>query len=224
MKMRNNSKASAKVPGRAVRDAAVSRRAILEAAEGIFAAQGLTGARTDAIARAAGVNKALLYYYFHSKDDLYLAVIEEHLKDFWLRAQEVLGSGQSVRATLLAYVAMHFDKMSRQPHLPLIFQRFVLSGGKGIGRLARQYSLPLLRRLASLIQRGVRNGELRPVDSRQAAISIVGLTVHYFSVAPLVRSVARTDPYARANLARRRKEILDFVRFGLFRRPEESFE
>jgi TetR/AcrR family transcriptional regulator len=187
----------------------------------MFAERGLTGARTDAIARAAGVNKALLYYYFRSKDALYLAVVEEHLKEFYLRAQEVLESGGSVRRTLLSYVAMHFDRMSRQPKLPLLFQRFILSGGRGVERLARKYSLPLMRRLSALIRHGVRNGELRPVDVRQAVISIVGLTVHYFSVAPLVRALGRGEPYSKKSLARRRQEILDFVRFGLFRHPEE---
>ena len=51
-----------------------TRAAILAAAEQIFAKAGLDGARTDAIAAAAGVNKALLYYYFKSKDGLYEAV------------------------------------------------------------------------------------------------------------------------------------------------------
>ncbi len=201
-----------------------SRKAILNAAEAIFAAQGLTGARTKAIARAAGVNKALLYYYFKSKDALYLAVLEEHLKGFFQKTNTVFQSKGSVRSVLLSYVTMHFDLISQQPHLPLIFQRFVLSGGRGVERLGKQYSLPLMQRLTRLIRRGVRNGELRPVDVRNAVISIVGLTVHYFSVAPLVRAVGRADPYGKRSLARRRSEILDFIRFGLFRHPEENVE
>ena len=63
-----------------------ARAAILAAAGRIFARSGLEGARTDAIARSAGVNKAMLYYYFRSKDLLYLAVLEEHFVEFHRRA------------------------------------------------------------------------------------------------------------------------------------------
>src|SRR5512141_1670303 len=89
-----------------------SREAILLAAERIFAEAGLAGARTDAIAAAAGVNKALLYYYFKSKDDLYEAVLERHFRDFSLRAAEVLARKASARETLLEFVSMHFDTVS----------------------------------------------------------------------------------------------------------------
>ena len=61
---------------------AETRAAILAAAEQVFAKAGLAGARTDAIAAAAGVNKALLYYYFKSKGGLYEAVVEDHFREF----------------------------------------------------------------------------------------------------------------------------------------------
>ena len=67
---------------RKVRDLERTREALLKAGLAEFAAKGLAGARTDAIAAAAGVNKALIYYYFKSKDALYLAVVEEHMKEF----------------------------------------------------------------------------------------------------------------------------------------------
>src|SRR2546422_8990113 len=62
-----------------------TRAAILKAAERVFAEGGLDGARTDAITAAAGVNKALLYYYFRSKDALYSAVIEALYEEFYRR-------------------------------------------------------------------------------------------------------------------------------------------
>lgn len=58
-----------------------SRAAILEAAVAEFANEGIAGARTDAIARAAKVNKALLYYYFKDKEALYGAVLDQCLED-----------------------------------------------------------------------------------------------------------------------------------------------
>ena len=55
---------------------AETRSRILDAALREFSAHGLAGARTEQIAAAAGVNKALIYYYFESKEKLYLAALE----------------------------------------------------------------------------------------------------------------------------------------------------
>src|SRR5258707_1039188 len=100
-----------------------SRDAILAAASRIFARSGLDGARTDAIAAAAGVNKAMLYYYFKSKDLLYFAVLENHFKEFHRRAMDVLASKGPAGSTLLQFVETHFDFISSQRDYSMLFQR-----------------------------------------------------------------------------------------------------
>ena len=89
-----------------------TRAAILAAAEHVFAEAGLAGARTDAIAAAARVNKALLYYYFQSKEQLYEAVVENHFQEFNRAVLGVLTAPGSPRAILLRYVDLHFDFVS----------------------------------------------------------------------------------------------------------------
>src|SRR5208337_544745 len=74
------------------RDSIETRATILRAAEQHYAEHGLAGARTDAIAAAAGVNKALLYYYFKSKEGLYQAVVGAQLREFQQRAREILSA------------------------------------------------------------------------------------------------------------------------------------
>jgi len=202
------------------RKAAETRAAILRAAADIFSRAGLAGARTDAITQAARVNKALLYYYFKSKDGLYSAVLEDHLGEFSERAQEILASRDSARAVVLRYVSMHFDFISARPYYPPLFQRFMMTGGRTFQRLARKYFVPVGRAFIAVIERGARAREFRRVDSRHMAISLVGLTVFYFVSAPVTRLVGRFDPYAARSLARRKEEVLRFVRYGLFRDPE----
>lgn len=116
-------------PRRHHHDSAATHAAILAAAERVFAEEGLAGARTDGIAAAAGVNKALLYYYFKSKDGLYRAVLEEHMKDFYRRGLQVLTSGGSARSIVLRYVSARFDSMSARPNYPRLFQRVMMTGG-----------------------------------------------------------------------------------------------
>lgn len=194
-----------------------TRATILHAAEHIFAEQGLAGARTDAIAAAAGVNKALIYYYFKSKDALYLAVVEEHLKDFSQRALAILSGDQRVQEKLLSYVSMHFDFIAARKDYPRLFQRFMMAGEHPFMRVRKKYFIPVAKRLQAVIDEGVRNGELYASDSTHTAISLVALTVFYFSAAPMLKAVGTIkDPYKKVQLAKRKTEVLNFIRRALF--------
>jgi TetR/AcrR family transcriptional regulator len=198
-----------------------SRAAILAAAERIFADSGLAGARTDAIAAKAGVNKALLYYYFKSKDDLYRAVLEDHVEKFSREAMRALASEGSARAVVLRYVGTHFDFLSSRPYYSRLLERLIAAphGQRFVEPLVKRYSVPLARRLMEVIERGVREGEFRAVASHHTAISLAALTVFYFSAAPVIKAVARIDPYEPRQLQSRREEVLNFIRYGLFRDP-----
>ena len=203
-------------------NSAETREAILEAAERMFGDEGLEGARTEAIAAAAGVNKALLYYYFGSKDGLYRAVLEGYLADFNRQALELLSSKGSARSLLLRYINIHFDFIGAHRHHGPLFQRMLMADQKSLVRLARKYFLPRSKALLRVIERGMRTGEFRRMDSTHAAISLLSLIVFYFSSAPVLRAVSGIDAYAKANLARRKKEVLKFVRYALFKNPESE--
>jgi TetR/AcrR family transcriptional regulator len=205
-------------------DSGATREAILEAAERIFGDEGLEGARTDAIAAAAGVNKALLYYYFRSKEGLYRAVLEGYLADFNRQALEVLSSEGSARSLLLRYINLHFDFIGAHRHHGPLFQRILMADQKSLARLAREYFLPRSKALLKVIERGMRGGEFRRMDSTHAAISLLSLIVSYFSSAPVLRAVSGIDPYAKANVERRREEVLRFVRHALFTNPESEVQ
>src|SRR5689334_6414136 len=80
-----------------------SRAAILEAAVHEFSREGVAGARTDAIARAARVNKALLYYYFKDKDTLYGAVLDQAFGGLTSTLLKILDLDLPPREKILAY-------------------------------------------------------------------------------------------------------------------------
>src|SRR5260370_14644533 len=107
----------------------------------------------------------------------------------------------------MAYVNAHFDFISARPHYPTLFQRLLLSGGKPFERLVEQHLGPLGQKLVAVIERGVREGEFRPVDSVHTAISLAALTVFYFSSAPIIRLMGHVDPFSKAQLERRKSEV-----------------
>src|SRR6202162_5271894 len=89
-----------------------SRAAILKAAVGEFAEHGIAGARTDAIARAAHVNKALLYYYFKDKDALYEAVLDQVFSGMRAQVAPLLEGTLPPRQKVLNYVGAYFDSIA----------------------------------------------------------------------------------------------------------------
>ena len=214
-------RAETKPGGRADRTpkGGVTRAAILAAAESVFARTGLEGARTEAIASAAGVNKAMLYYYFRSKDLLYAAVLENHMKEFHRRAMEVLAASGSPGAAVLRFVETHFDYISGHPDYPRLFQYMLMTDAGRGGRMIRKYLAPVSRRLIEVMDLGQRRREMRRFDSHQASISLVALNVFYFAASPVMRIVTGMDPYSARSLKHRREEVLAFVRHGLFRKP-----
>jgi TetR/AcrR family transcriptional regulator len=201
--------------------AAETRAAILGAAEDLFARAGLDGARTEAIASAAGVNKALLYYYFKSKEDIYLAVLDSHRKAFLDRGLEILSRKRPAREVLLEFVSAHFDFISSHRHYPGLFQRSMMGGGPRVARIMGERIRPMAYKMAALLRRGMREGEFRSFDVRHTAVSLVGLTVFYFNAAPIIQVVSGEDPFGEENVQKRKREVLRFIRYALFKTPEE---
>jgi TetR/AcrR family transcriptional regulator len=199
-----------------------TRAAILAAAEKIFANDGLAGARIDAIAAAAGVNKALLYYYFKSKGRLYEAVMEDHFREFNRQALVLLAAPDPARIVLLRYVSLYFDFISTRHRYAALYQQLMTASGRPLERLVRKYLVPRSSAFKKLLERGIRAGELRRTDARHTTLSVVGLIVFYFSAAPVLQALGHADAYNAANLARRKREVLDFIRHGLFVDPEAS--
>src|SRR5208282_1946242 len=177
------------------RDSVETRATILKAADQVYAEYGLAGARTDAIAQAAGVNKALLYYYFKSKESLYQAVVGSQVREFQKQVQEVLSAKGPAGPILLRYVSYHFDFIGTHPHYPRIFQRMMMEGDPGLERMIREHSVPLMNLLMAVLERGMKSGEFRRMDKGHTIVSIGGMTAHYFNIAPAFRLITGQDPY-----------------------------
>lgn len=197
-----------------------ARAGILRAAERIFAANGPEGASTEAIAEAAKVNKALLFYHFKTKDALFRAVAEEMLGHFHRESMAVLSGGEPAKDVLLRYLGLIFEALGSRPDIGFLLQRAVLSDSKLTERVAQKYFIPRLNRLAAVIERGVREGDFRPVDGFQTALSLNGLVAMSFLCAPAVKNITGVDPLSQSSLGKRKDAVIDFIRHGLFRNPE----
>jgi TetR/AcrR family transcriptional regulator len=202
------------------RRADATRRAILRAAIREFSTQGLAGARTDAIAEAAKVNKALLYYYFKSKTALYNAAIEEVSTAAAERAFAAFDPKHSAGERLLRTAVNHFDRILTQRDFQNLMQQEMVRMRRGesetLPAMVESVFKPLLRKLEEAIHEGIEKGELCQVDWLQVIYSVLGANVLFFLSAPMMRLVLPFDPYTRAAIENRRKAAVQFLGSALF--------
>ena len=195
-----------------------SRTAILEAAIHEFAREGVAGARTDAIARAAGVNKALLYYYFRDKDALYGEALEQVFRDRDTVLMPILREPTPPGEKILRYVAAFFDFLAAHPEHREMVQRemFMLPRRTHAMRIVKTYMKPMFEELLAVFREGIAKGVFRPVDPMQFIPSMAAVVVHYFGSAPFLKLMTQQDPLSPERLAARRAAVLDFISAALF--------
>ncbi len=200
---------------------AESRAAILKAAAREFAEHGIAGARTDAIAREACVNKALLYYYFQDKETLYGAVLDDAFGGLKSTVFGVLDGDLPPRQKMLAYVGAYFDFIASNPMYPRLMQREMMRAREGqsqhIDKVIKNYIQPIFARVSEVLRQGIADGEFRPVNPAHFVPSMVAMIVFYFSSAPMMQKIVGFNPLTPERVAERRAAVLDFISAGLFR-------
>jgi len=194
-----------------------TRTAILQAAVREFAREGIAGARTDAIARAAKVNKALLYYYYRDKDALYGAALDQVFQERNEFLMRVLAEDIPPGQKILRYVGAFFDYLAEHPSHREMVQREMLARGSQMQRIVKLYMKPIYEELVKVLRAGIADGIFRPVDPLQFLPSMVAVIVHYFGSAPLLKVMTQEDPLSPERLAARRAAVLDFISAALFR-------
>jgi len=197
-----------------------TREAILRAAGTEFAMHGLAGARMDAIARSARVNKALLYYYFHDKDALYGEVLDQFFRPLFVRLTLLLDGQTSPGERILGYARAHFDTIADKPHYARLFQSEMMSAGRDVSprlsEIVDRYARPLLGRLQATLQQGVEGGQFRQIDIMQFIPSMIATIVFYFIAAPMLRRLRDFEPFSPEAIHSRRAAVLNFIAAGLF--------
>jgi TetR/AcrR family transcriptional regulator len=204
-----------------------SRASILQAAAHEFAAHGVAGARTDAIAREARVNKALLYYYFKDKETLYGAVMDDAFSGLKNAVFQVLDSELPPREKIMAYAGAYFDFIASNQLYPRLMQREMMRAREGhsphIEKVIKTYIRPIFARVSEVLREGIAKGEFRAVNPVHFVPSIVAMIVFYFSSAPMMQKIVGFNPLTPERIAERRAAVLDFISAALFR-PKNNLQ
>ncbi len=199
---------------KAAKPAENTRPQILAAAAEEFAAKGLAGARVDAIAKSSGCNKAMLYYFFKSKEDLYVEVLENIYADMRRYERDLDLAHLKPLEAIRRLVEFKFDYLERHPLLIRLLIGENLNDASYLKRSKRMRSmhLPLVHTISKLLEAGVADGTMRPgIDPVQLYISISALSYFYFSNAATLATAFEHDLLSPAAKTARRDHAVDVV-------------
>lgn len=199
--------------------------AILRAARAEFVARGFDGARMQAIADRAGVNKALLHYYFRSKEKLYDTMMSGILGALWTDLKERLDRAPTttlLRDRVASVVDVYIDVLSENPELAPLLMRELLEGGERLEKVLDGLS-PLLQaipgRILEALEKETRAGKIRPVDPRQFIPSMLGMILMPFLGRPMFEYISKKGKvgfrFDRDYFDKRREHIVELIFHGL---------
>lgn len=186
---------------------------ILQAARKVFIAKGLAGARMQDIANQAGYNKALLHYYFTSKDKLFDIVFEQEFGKFFSSLAQVIASGLPLFEKIEKVVELDIERLSQFPGLPMFVLNEVSRNPEVI--LKRLKNVPTDMALGILqkqINSEVKKGNIRKIEAGQLIVNIQSLCIFPFLAKPMVRGLMKMDEKTYQDMIQKRKtEVAQFI-------------
>ncbi|HET9424204.1 MAG TPA: TetR family transcriptional regulator [Gemmatimonadaceae bacterium] len=210
---------AAPLPGAPLDGPADAEARILDAARSVFVRRGTAGARMQEIAAEAGVNQALLHYYFRSKDQLSAAVFEQMASRLFPVLLQTLAMDIPLDMKVARIVELYHENMARNPFLPGYIlaelhhhpQRIQSLLAKVGGGDPASAFLPAFVRLGEQIEAEVRAGRMRPIGPRQFVVNLVSLCIFPFAARPMLSIMLGLDDETFPSfIDERRRTLADF--------------
>jgi AcrR family transcriptional regulator len=197
-----------------LRDADRSQSTILAAARDEFAECGLGGARVDRIAERAGLNKRLIYYYFEDKESLFQAVLEQAYRDIRTEEMKLRLTDLEPVAAVRRLIEFTWDYYLAHPEFITLLNSANLHKARHLAesKRARELNSPLVETLATVLERGRRDGSFRGgVDPVQLYVSIAGLAYFYLSNSYTLSAIFGRDLMSSKARSERLSHMTDVI-------------
>jgi TetR/AcrR family transcriptional regulator len=195
-----------------VKDDKSTEQKILEAAKQIFMENGLDGARMQDIADKAGMNKALLHYYFRSKDKLFERIFIEEAQKFMPKVTEIMLSDLTLFEKIEKFMGEYIDTLSQNPLLANFIMNEIHRNPKEMMTKIWGNHRPPIDKVEEHVAKLVKKGEIKPIKGYELMINMVSLCIFPFLAKPMVQWVTKTnDEEFLKMMQQRKKTVVQFV-------------
>jgi TetR/AcrR family transcriptional regulator len=198
---------------------------ILRAAHTVFVRRGTAGARMQEIAAEAGVNQALLHYYFRSKDRLARAAFARAAGQLLPAVIGVLGSDAPLEEKVVRVVTLEIAHLSKAPYLPGYIISEITHHPARVpeliaaltGMAAADVRPRVVAKLRPQIDAAVRAGAIRPITPEDFIVNLMSLCIFPFAARPMISALLGMDGRAFERFIGRRREHLSAFFLGALR-------
>ena len=179
-----------------------SRQRVFAAAAAEFARCGYAGANVDRIARAARLNKAMIYYHFKSKAALYREILRDMFGAVRTAVADVEASAASPQDKVRRYIEAIAGAAEARPHFPPIWLREIAEGGEHVDATTLGYAGDVLRALGRIIEEGKRDGCFTPTNPLVVHAGIIAPLMFFLATTRLRQKMQRTGAVRQPALSR----------------------
>jgi len=172
----------------------------------------MIGARMQEIADEAGINKAMLHYYYRSKQLLFEAVFKKAFSLLAPQLNEVMNSDDKICDKIKSFTHNYISFVIKHPYLPNFIIQELNRSPEFIQKLMTEKHFPSIDKFRTQINTKVAEGVLRPIKAEQLFINILALNIFPFIAKPLLQSIINVDDAEYKKLMEERKtEVADFI-------------
>ncbi len=185
---------------------------ILNAAKKIFQQKGMVAARMQEIADEAGINKAMLHYYYRSKELLFEAVFKSAFSLLAPQLNTILNDDSSVEETITNFTSNYIAFMIKHPYLPNFIIQELNRNEDFIMKLKQNSSFPNLEKFKAKVDDEIQRDILHPIAADQLFVNILALNIFPFLGKPLIKAFTDKDDDAFKEFVNTRKtEVANFI-------------
>lgn len=185
---------------------------ILEAAKAVFQAKGMDGARMQEIADKAGINKAMLHYYFRNKQLLFDAVFNNAFSLLAPQLQSILNDDSSIEEKITNFTANYISFIMDYPYIPNFIIQELNRNPEFIQKIKDNPNFPNIEKFKKQVDEEIEKGILKPINAEQLFINIMALNVFPFIAKPLLKAFIHADEaHYRQLLEARKTEVANFI-------------
>lgn len=185
---------------------------ILNAARKVFQQKGMKGARMQEIADLAGINKAMLHYYFRNKDQLFKSIYAQSFAELAAMMNEIIEGDLPLFDKIRAFVDSYVSYMMKNPFLPSFVINEAEHNPDFLKQLSENPNKPNPLRFLQQIEDEINKGRIKPIQPLQLHINMISLCIFPIIGRHLLQTISQSDDETFQKLLEaRKKEVADFI-------------
>lgn len=185
---------------------------ILIAAKEIFQQKGMAGARMQEIADKAKINKALLHYYYRSKQLLFEAVFKSAFSLLAPQLNKVLNDDSDLFEKIRKFTENYVSFVIKHPYLPNFVMQELNKNPEFVQKLRSEKNFPSIEKFKLQVSDAINQGIIKPIEAEQLFINIISLNIFPFIGEPLLMALVNVDKESYNKILENRKtEVAEFI-------------